>query len=81
MTAETPSWLLLLRKEQIETVNWGGRPEKEYSIGPLGARLTPRGSFDLWREIVRGKAVPWDTVELDSAQKLLDELVEFCEGF
>ena len=72
---ETPSWVVLLRKEQIETVMWGGQPEKEYSIGPLGPRLTPRGSFDLWREIVRGSAVPWDEADLDSARKLLDELV------
>ena len=73
--AESQGWVLLLRKEQIETVLWGGRPEKTYTTGPLGARLTPRGSFDKWREIVRGKAVPWDDATLDSAQKLLDALV------
>ncbi|RZJ18510.1 MAG: GAF domain-containing protein, partial [Haliea sp.] len=73
--AETPGWLVLLRKEQIETVLWGGKPEKEYKAGPLGPRLTPRGSFALWREIVRGKAVPWNELHLESAQKLLDELV------
>jgi len=72
---ELHSWLVLLRKEQIETILWGGRPEKAYKIGPLGPRLTPRGSFDLWRETVRGKAVPWSDTELDSAQKLLDELM------
>lgn len=73
--AESESRLLLLRKEQIETINWGGRPEKNYTVGPLGPRLTPRGSFDLWRETVRGKAVPWDEIDLDSAQKLLGELL------
>ncbi|WP_239467222.1 ATP-binding protein [Rhodoferax koreense] len=72
---EVPSWLVLLRKEQIETIHWGGKPEKEYRIGPLGPRLTPRGSFELWRETVRGKAVPWSATEIDSAQKLLDELM------
>jgi light-regulated signal transduction histidine kinase (bacteriophytochrome) len=66
---------VLLRKEQIETIQWGGRPEKDYKVGPFGPRLTPRGSFDLWREIVRGKAEPWSATELDSAQKLLDELM------
>ena len=71
---ESQGWVLLLRSEQIETVLWGGRPGKTYATGPLGARLTPRGSFDLWREIVRGKAVPWNAVTLESAQKLLDEL-------
>ncbi|CAN5745911.1 bacteriophytochrome BphP [soil metagenome] len=73
--AESRSWLLLLRKEQIETVMWGGKPEKVYASGPLGPRLTPRGSFDLWKETVRGKAVPWDDGDLVNAQHLLDELV------
>ena len=69
-----PCWLVLLRKEQVETISWGGKPEKELVTGPFGARLTPRGSFDLWRETVSGKAVPWDAIDLESAQKLFDEL-------
>jgi chemotaxis family two-component system sensor kinase Cph1 len=72
---EVPSWVLLLRKEQIETVLWGGKPEKTFTTGPLGPRLTPRGSFELWREIVKGRAEAWSEMQLDSAQTLLDELV------
>ncbi|CAN7195423.1 ATP-binding protein [Acidovorax sp. LjRoot117] len=69
------SWLVFLRKEQIETINWGGKPEKEVRAGPLGPRLTPRGSFDLWKEIVRSKSEPWTADELDTARQLLAELV------
>ncbi|MDB5930190.1 MAG: hypothetical protein JWR60_1897 [Polaromonas sp.] len=72
--AETSCWVVLLRKEQLETISWGGKPEKELVTGPFGPRLTPRGSFDLWRETVGGKAVPWDAIDLESAQKLFDEL-------
>ena len=54
----TELWLLAWRREQVETVRWGGRPEKPLQHGPSGARLTPRGSFDEWRETVRGAAVP-----------------------
>ena len=67
-------WLVLLRKEQIETIAWGGRPEKEYSHGPLGPRLTPRGSFDVWKETVRGRCVPWSETDLEIARPLLSEL-------
>ncbi|MBA2960553.1 MULTISPECIES: ATP-binding protein [Ramlibacter] len=63
-------WLVLLRQEQVETVAWGGKPEKNYQPGPLGMRLTPRGSFDVWREIVRGVAVPWSATELEIARGL-----------
>ncbi|HZY17842.1 MAG TPA: ATP-binding protein [Ramlibacter sp.] len=67
-------WLVLLRQEQVETVAWGGRPEKVYKAGPHGMRLTPRGSFEVWREIVRGVAVPWSATELEIARGLQAEL-------
>jgi len=70
-----PGWLVLLRKEQIETIDWGGNPEKEYTSGPLGPRLTPRGSFDVWKQTVRGISVPWSTAELELGRQLCDELM------
>lgn len=69
------SWLIFLRLEQIETIHWGGRPEKEVRPGPLGPRLTPRGSFELWKETVRATSEHWSTDDLQIAQTLLDELV------
>jgi two-component system, chemotaxis family, sensor kinase Cph1 len=67
-------WMVALRPEQIETVRWGGHDEKTVKIGPLGARLTPRGSFAEWRETVRGRAEPWDKDHKALAQQLLGEL-------
>ena len=67
-------WLVALRAEQVETVRWAGRPEKELKIGPLGPRLTPRGSFDEWRETVRGKAEPWDESTITIGRQLLSEM-------
>ncbi|RYF27632.1 MAG: GAF domain-containing protein [Comamonadaceae bacterium] len=69
------SWLIFLRLEQIETIHWGGRPEKEVRPGPLGPRLTPRGSFDLWKETVRATSEHWSAEDRQIAQTLLDELV------
>lgn len=67
-------WLVALRREQVETVEWGGRPEKNYVNGPLGPRLTPRGSFAVWRETVHGTAVPWNATDLSIARMLRGEL-------
>lgn len=67
-------WLIWLRKEQIETVVWGGKPEKQYAVGSMGPRLTPRGSFEAWREVVRGICTPWLPAELEAADNLRDEL-------
>lgn len=69
-----PGWVVVLRREQVQTIAWGGRPEKDYANGPLGPRLTPRGSFDEWRETVRGTSVPWSPTDLEIGRQLLDEL-------
>jgi two-component system, chemotaxis family, sensor kinase Cph1 len=70
----TAGWLLALRKEQVETVRWAGKPEKLAKTGPLGHRLTPRGSFDDWVESVHDKAEPWDEPHLLVAEQLLGEM-------
>jgi light-regulated signal transduction histidine kinase (bacteriophytochrome) len=70
--APRQGWIVALRKEVIQTIRWGGKPEKLIAHGPLGPRLTPRGSFDEWRETVRDCAEPWNEVELEIASQLLD---------
>ncbi|WP_332875740.1 ATP-binding protein [Massilia sp. S19_KUP03_FR1] len=67
-------WVLALRPEQVAAVRWGGRPDKIVAVGPLGARLTPRGSFEEWRETVRGSAEAWSPTHLLIAGQMQDEL-------
>ncbi|CAN5892355.1 ATP-binding protein [soil metagenome] len=62
--------ILWFRGEQLQTFHWAGNPhEKPGSTGPLGPRLTPRRSFELWQEQVRGRSAPWRKVELEAAQQ------------
>lgn len=75
LDAHRGGWIVFLRKEQIETIHWGGKPDKVIQAGPLGPRLTPRGSFDLWKEIVRSTAEQWTSDDLEIARQLLAELV------
>ncbi|MCA1323927.1 ATP-binding protein [Herbaspirillum sp. alder98] len=73
---EQNGYAFWFRSEQVEDVRWGGNPEKKYSIGPLGPRLTPRGSFAVWKETVRGKSLPWDVTALEVATQLRLDLQE-----
>ena len=72
--APRQGWIVGLRREVVQTIRWGGKPEKAIAHGPLGPRLTPRGSFAEWRETVRGRAEPWNDVELEIASQLLDSV-------
>jgi len=69
--APRQGWIVGLRREVIQTIRWGGKPDKVIAHGPLGPRLTPRGSFAEWRETVRGRAEPWNEVQLEIASQLL----------
>ena len=62
-----PHYLLWFRRERIQTVNWAGQQDKQ-SDGHGG--LSPRNSFESWRETVRGYAQPWQPVELEGALEL-----------
>ena len=69
--------ILWFRGEQVQTYNWAGNPhEKPVVVGAQGPRLTPRRSFDLWQEQVRGRSQPWKRVELEAAQKLRRMVME-----
>lgn len=67
-------WIVLLRREQIETIVWSGIPAKLERIGPLGARLTPQGSLAEWHQTVEGTAVDWSEQELSVARDLMEAL-------
>jgi len=73
----TGHYLLFFRSEESRFVEWAGAPEK-IPTGPLGDRLTPRKSFELWREEVRGQSTPWSVADLaiaDAAQNYLRDVV------
>ncbi|HYQ75514.1 SpoIIE family protein phosphatase [Cellulomonas sp.] len=67
-----------LRGEVVRTVDWGGDPHHKVIAVPEGdgVRLGPRQSFDLWREQVRGRALPWDDQHVQNAADLRTYLVE-----
>lgn len=63
--------ILWFRPEIIRTVRWGGNPHDKPTVpGPNGPRLTPRHSFALFAESVRGRSLPWIQVEIDAAASL-----------
>lgn len=70
----TDGWIIAMRPEQVASIRWAGKPEKTLQVGPLGARLTPRGSFDEWLETVRGRAEGWSSTHLTIARQMQDEL-------
>ena len=70
-------YLLWFRSPTERTVDWAGDPRKAVRIddSEVPARLSPRGSFALWRETVRGRAAPWQRWEIEAASSLRKSLL------
>ncbi|NJO48438.1 MAG: response regulator [Leptolyngbyaceae cyanobacterium RM2_2_4] len=63
--------IIWFRPEQSYTVHWAGNPNDGISVSQEGiVRLSPRGSFEQWKELVQDRSLPWQTLEIEAAQEL-----------
>lgn len=76
MSQHPKDYLLLFRKEVLETLDWAGDPNKTYDSGPLGERLTPRKSFAIWKETVHQQSLPWTEQDRQFGEAIRAAIVE-----
>lgn len=72
ISRELREYLIWFRPMTEQTLDWAGNPHHEKLTKGTGeaSRLTPRGSFALWREIVRGQSLPWEPWHVQAASNL-----------
>jgi light-regulated signal transduction histidine kinase (bacteriophytochrome) len=71
------SLVVWFRPEKIHTVNWAGNPTKQTFVSASGEMvLSPRNSFESWKETVRLQAERWDTCELEAAKELRGAIID-----
>lgn len=70
IVSETRITVVWLRDELVETIRWAGPPGKIVASGPNGPRLTPRGSFEVWKQTVRGSSREWSELDRSNARTL-----------
>ncbi|MET0554231.1 MAG: ATP-binding protein [Vicinamibacteria bacterium] len=77
ISRELGEFVLWFRPATDRKVDWAGDPRKTAtSYDASGApRLSPRGSFALWREVVAGRSLPWEPWQLQAASDLRRVLV------
>lgn len=69
-------YVVLFRSEVVRSVRWAGDPHKPVEYGPNGPRLTPRQSFEEWKELVEGSSTPFTSSEIRVAETLRATLIE-----
>jgi light-regulated signal transduction histidine kinase (bacteriophytochrome) len=69
--AEAPgSYLLWFRPEVVQAVNWAGQNEKPQTQADGQIFLSPRQSFESWKQLVENTSAPWKPLEIRSAQEI-----------
>jgi light-regulated signal transduction histidine kinase (bacteriophytochrome) len=64
ISVSSPDFLVFFRSEEAHEIEWAGEPRKQEELTENGRRLSPRGSFDTWREDVRHKSLPWTSADI-----------------
>jgi len=71
-------YVLWFRGEQVHHIDWGGDPHNKAIAEREGdeVRLSPRKSFDRWRQTVRDRSEPWTAQQIAVASELRTHLLE-----
>ncbi|MFB2839612.1 ATP-binding protein [Floridanema evergladense] len=70
------NYIFWFRPEVIQTVNWGGNPNKPVEVQEDNIlHLSPRKSFALWQETVKGKSLAWKPCEIEAVLELRSAIV------
>ncbi|NWE80211.1 ATP-binding protein [Pseudomonas yamanorum] len=70
--------VMWFRREVKSTVEWSGQPIKRHEAG--AAILSPRLSFELWKQQVDGKALYWSLSQLQAVESLRRNALEHDLG-
>jgi light-regulated signal transduction histidine kinase (bacteriophytochrome) len=70
LSRELGDFVIWFRPSAELVVDWAGEPRKQVTDEEGIPRLSPRGSFALWKEIIHGRSEPWHPWQLSAAADL-----------
>ena len=67
VSPELSDYIIWFRPEIVTSVQWAGQLSKLVQSTPDGPLLSPRKSFEAWKETVVGRGSPWIPADVDAA--------------
>ncbi|OWR32482.1 phytochrome Cph1 [Saccharibacillus sp. O23] len=64
------NYIIWFRPEVLQIVDWAGDPAKAVIKDDDGIRLSPRKSFEKWRQVVQSTAFDWKIEQLNALAEL-----------
>jgi len=69
------NYIIWLKPERKQTMNWTGNQEKPVEIIQGGyMNFSPRNSFETWAEVVSGTSENWSLTEKNAVKRLKEEI-------
>lgn len=69
--ADAPgNYLLWFRPEVVQTVTWAGQNTKAEVLADGQVFLSPRQSFEAWKQLVESTSAPWKPMEIEAAKEI-----------
>jgi two-component system, chemotaxis family, sensor kinase Cph1 len=70
------TYLLWFRPEVLQVIEWAGNPDKFAGRSEdENHRITPRKSFDCWRETLELQSLPWRKYEINAALEIRSRII------
>ncbi len=70
------NYIMVFRRERRHDIKWAGQPSKVQTEGQSMPRLSPRQSFEVFTESIRGRSRPFTPIELRVAEAIRAGLTE-----
>ncbi|TCS39311.1 light-regulated signal transduction histidine kinase (bacteriophytochrome) [Paucimonas lemoignei] len=68
-------YFIWFRPEVVKTIDWAGNPHLKQASATAPTQLSPRASFAMWTETVRGTSLQWRTSEVEIASEFRTALL------
>ncbi|GGF22621.1 ATP-binding protein [Hymenobacter cavernae] len=69
--ADAPgNYILWFRPEVLQTVTWAGQSQKVERLADGQVFLSPRQSFEAWKQLVESTSAPWKAIEVEAAREI-----------
>jgi light-regulated signal transduction histidine kinase (bacteriophytochrome) len=77
LTNSTDDCVIWIKPGLDQTITWAGNPEKAVERDSVTQQLTPRTSFEAWKEVVRNESDAWHTYQVNATYLFTSALQKY----
>jgi light-regulated signal transduction histidine kinase (bacteriophytochrome) len=78
ISPNSSNFVIWFAPEVLQEVKWGGNPEEKLVVNTTDGsqRLSPRKSFEIWKQTIKNQSMPWTSAEINIVTELRTNIIE-----